>query len=327
MAEFQWLFPGTHQWWEKSDFSVSLASLIQFISKAYSTAFQLHSESNYFSLFLQLPPWPRLLSALAWSIIIASELVFVLPIFSPVGSLWPPDARLIFQKCNLDHVIFCSKASKSFPQYSKYKLNSKIQHDLHRACLSSSPSPPHKPSHGSSCVWSQLVSQGYYNTTSSAWKLLIDSYISGPFNVTFSDRPSQTVFSKWGCLPLVILNTLDPLYFASWYLHYLNLYCYAKSLQSCPTLCDPIDGSPTGSPIPGILQARTLEWVAISFSNAGKWKVKVKSLSRLQLFATPWTAAYQTPPSMGFSKQEYWSGVPLPSPKFILDIHFFGKTL
>ena len=88
----------------------------------------------------------------------------------------------------------------------------------------------------------------------------------------------------------------------------------AKSLQSCPTLCDPIDGSPPGSPIPGILQARTLEWVAISFSNAQKWKVKVKSLSRVRLLATPWTEACQAPPSMGFSRQEYWSGVPLPSP-------------
>ena len=88
----------------------------------------------------------------------------------------------------------------------------------------------------------------------------------------------------------------------------------AKSLQSCPTLCDPIDGSPPGSPVPGILQARTLEWVAISFSDSWKWKVKVKSLSRVRLLATPWTAAYQAPPSMGFSRQEYWSGVPLPSP-------------
>ena len=88
----------------------------------------------------------------------------------------------------------------------------------------------------------------------------------------------------------------------------------AKSRQSCPTLCDPIDGSPPGSPIPGILQARTLESVAISFSNAWKWKVKVKSLSHVQLLATPWTAAYQAPPSMGFSRQEYWSGLPLPSP-------------
>ena len=85
----------------------------------------------------------------------------------------------------------------------------------------------------------------------------------------------------------------------------------AKSLQSCPTLCNPIDGSPPGSPVPGILQARTLEWIAISFSNAWKWKVKVQLLSRVRLLATPWTTAYQVPPSMGFSRQEYWSGVPL----------------
>ena len=88
----------------------------------------------------------------------------------------------------------------------------------------------------------------------------------------------------------------------------------AESLQSCPTLCGPIDGLPPGSSVPGILQARTLEWVAISFSNAWKWKVKVKSLSRVQLLATPWSVAHQAPPSMGFSRQEYWSGVPLPSP-------------
>ena len=77
----------------------------------------------------------------------------------------------------------------------------------------------------------------------------------------------------------------------------------AKSLQSYPTLCDPIDGSPLGSSVPGILQARTLEWVVISFSNAWKWKVKVKSLSRARLLANPWTAAYQAPLSMGFSRQ------------------------
>ena len=87
----------------------------------------------------------------------------------------------------------------------------------------------------------------------------------------------------------------------------------AKSLQSCLTLRDPIDSSPPGSPVPGILQARTLEWVAIAFSNAWMWKVKVKSLSRVWLFATPWSATHQAPPSMGFSRQEYWSGVPLPS--------------
>ena len=95
---------------------------------------------------------------------------------------------------------------------------------------------------------------------------------------------------------------------------YFSMLCYAKLLQSCPTLCDPIDGSPPGSSIPGILQARTLEWVAISFSNAWKWKVKVKSPSRVRLSATPWTAAFQAPLSVGFSRQEYWSGVPLPSP-------------
>ena len=94
-----------------------------------------------------------------------------------------------------------------------------------------------------------------------------------------------------------------------------------KSLQSCPTLWDPIDLSSPGSPAPGILQARTLEWVAISFSSAWKWKVKVKSLSHVWLLAIPWTAAYQAPPPMGFSRQEYWSGVPLPSLRF--HIHVF----
>ena len=88
----------------------------------------------------------------------------------------------------------------------------------------------------------------------------------------------------------------------------------AQLLQLCSTLCNPIDSSPPGSPVLGILQARTLEWVAMSFSNAWKWKVKVKLPSRVWLLATPWTAAYQAPPSMGFSSQEYWSGVPLPSP-------------
>ena len=106
----------------------------------------------------------------------------------------------------------------------------------------------------------------------------------------------------------------------------------AKLLQSCPTLCNSIDYSLPGSPIPGILQARTLEWVAISFSNAWKWKVKVKLLSRVWLFATPQTAAYQAPPSMGFSRQEYWSGVPSPPPMWVargLKAHsnlYEGKT-
>ena len=100
------------------------------------------------------------------------------------------------------------------------------------------------------------------------------------------------------------------------YLNYSGIInaAAAKSLQSCPTVCYPIDRSPPGSPLPGILHARTPEWVAISFSYAWKWKVKVKSLSRVQLLVTPWTAAQQAPPSMGFSKQEYWSGVPSPCP-------------
>ena len=106
-------------------------------------------------------------------------------------------------------------------------------------------------------------------------------------------------------------------FFTVWVISYSLFGNPAKSLQSCLTLCDPIDGSPPGSPVLGILQARILKWFAISFSNAWKWKVKVKSLSRVQLIAMPQTAAYQAPPSMGFARQEYWSGVPLPSPHLI----------
>ena len=122
-------------------------------------------------------------------------------------------------------------------------------------------------------------------------------------------RDISKFLTKW----LLAVSVLTPacVYKNSFYHSHT---CAAKSLQSCPTLCDPIDGSPPGSTVPGILQARTLEWVAISFSNAGKWKAKVKSLSRVWLFATPWTAAYQAPLSLGFSRQEYWNGVPSPSP-------------
>ena len=100
----------------------------------------------------------------------------------------------------------------------------------------------------------------------------------------------------------------------------------AKSLQSYPTLCNPIGGSPPGSPVPGILQARTLEWVAISLSNAGKWKVKVKLLSRVRLLATLWTAAHQALLSTGFSRREYWSAVPLPS-LFPLEVSYLNCIL
>ena len=114
----------------------------------------------------------------------------------------------------------------------------------------------------------------------------------------------RKLLENWGSQTLNHLSPTNPAAAAA---------AAAKSLQSCPTLCDPRDGSPPGSPVPGILQARTLEWVAISFSNAWKWKVNVKSLSRVRLLVTPWTSAHQAPPSMGFSRQEYWSGVPLPS--------------
>ena len=136
--------------------------------------------------------------------------------------------------------------------------------------------------------------------------------------ISFLHKPSEMLLFEWE----FIVNkeaSMESVWggvgvcIRGWY-----LAAAAKSLQSCPTLCNPIDGSPPGSPVPGILQARTLEWVAISFSNAWKWKVEVKSCSRVWLFATPWTAAYQAPPSMGFSKQEYWSGVPLPSPGWYL---------
>ena len=102
-------------------------------------------------------------------------------------------------------------------------------------------------------------------------------------------------------LPLVPL-------FYYYYYYIIIVAAAAKLLQSCLTLCDPIDGSPPGSSVPGILQARTLEWVVISFSNAWKWKVKGKSLSRVRLFSIPWTTAYWAPPSLGFPRQEYWSG-------------------
>ena len=109
----------------------------------------------------------------------------------------------------------------------------------------------------------------------------------------------------------------------------LFIYAYAaaaaKSLQSCLTPCDPTDGSPPGSSVLGILQARLLEWVPISFSNAWKWKVKVKSFSRVWLFATAWTAAYQAPLSMGISRQEYWSRLPFPSPFMHINISNFFK--
>ena len=139
-------------------------------------------------------------------------------------------------------------------------------------------------------------------------------FVPFPENYHFCSS-AHIVFLTWNSLTNQLWNvsTLENVAFTS-SAGFLSLTAAAKSLQSCPTLCDPIDGSPPGSPVPGILQARVLEWVAISFSKAWKWKVKVKSLSRVRLLATPWTAAHQAPPSLGFSRQEYWSGVPSPSP-------------
>ena len=140
----------------------------------------------------------------------------------------------------------------------------------------------------------------------------------------------QSILAIWSLVPLSVLNPAWT-FGISWFTHCWSLIwrilsntllacdAAAKSLQLCLTLCDPIEGSPPGSPVPGILQARTLEWVAIAFSNAWKWKVKVKSFSRVWFFVTPRTAAYQAPPPMGFSRQEYWSGVPLPSPASMWD--------
>ena len=139
---------------------------------------------------------------------------------------------------------------------------------------------------------------GFFKNVSSY--LHLDFYILLPFIINIFEKSVL----NWFFSSIISLNCLSFTY---------AMLCYAKSLQSCPTLCDPIGSSPPGSSVPGVLQARTLEWVAISFSNAGKWKVKVKSLSCVRLSVTPWTAAYQAPLSMGFSRQEYWSGVPLPS--------------
>ena len=114
---------------------------------------------------------------------------------------------------------------------------------------------------------------------------------------------------------------LQSIYMCVYMYVYINVYIHAaaaaKLLQLCLTLCDPIDGSSPGSSVPGTLQARTLEWIALSFSKAWKWKVKVKLLSCVWLLVTPWTVAHQAPLSMGFSRQEYWRWVPLPSPVYI----------
>ena len=136
-----------------------------------------------------------------------------------------------------------------------------------------------------------------------AWKLL---WTEEPGGLQFMRSKESDTTEHWACTRTYAEQSSGKLCSTG----IICTAAAAKSLPSCLTLCDPIDGSPPGSPVPRILQARTLEWVAISFSNAWKWKVKVKSLNRIWLLATPWTAAHLTPLSMGFSRQVYWSGVP-----------------
>ena len=165
------------------------------------------------------------------------------------------------------------------------------------------------------CVFPLLIrtpATGFRAHSNPVWSHLIGLYLQRPYFQISSCSVALVDVYFWETL----FNTVDRINITDFPFclriqHGLvcAMLCYAKSLQSCPTLCDPTDGSPPGSPIPEILQARTLEWVAISFSNALKWKVKVKLLSCVRLLETPWTAAYQAPPSMGFSRQEYWNGL------------------
>ena len=161
-------------------------------------------------------------------------------------------------------------------------------------------------------LFSLFLSASFISTTLSSTSLIL-SFAS----VILLLIPSRVLL-----ISFIALFVIDRLFFIS------SSSAAAKSLQSCLTLCNPIDGLLPGSSVPGILQERILEWVAISFSNAWKWKVKVKLLSHVWLLATSWTAAYQAPLSMGFSRQEYWSGVPLPSPNMLsrLVITFLPKS-
>ena len=140
---------------------------------------------------------------------------------------------------------------------------------------------------------------------------LISSSILGTY------RPGEFIFQCPVFLPFHTFNGVLKARILKWFaIPFSNGPCFEpylklfKSLQSCPTLCNPMDCSLPGFSVHGILQARTLQWVAISFFNAWKWS----PLSRVWLFATPWNAAHRAPPSMGLSRQEYWSGVQSPSP-------------
>ena len=167
------------------------------------------------------------------------------------------------------------------------------------------PQGPHKPS-----SWTTFTFNSHWGRAATGKKCLV-SMCAGSFRSCLTLQPCRLWPARLLCQGGVFTRQEYWSVLAQYLLPYPS--AAAKSLQSCPTLCDPIDGSPPGSPVPGILQARIVKWVAISFSNAWKWKVKVKSLSRVRPLTIPWTAAYQAPLPMGFSRQEYWSGVPLPT--------------
>ena len=146
----------------------------------------------------------------------------------------------------------------------------------------------------------------------SFWKILVfhsqNRWHCISLTILFSCLPLTTSEKDFSLLNTAVIRIHPPKKSSVIFLSQGPFYpaaATARSLQSCPTQCDPIDRSPPGSLVLGILQARTLEWVAISFSNAWKWKVKVKPLSRIWLLGTPWTAAHQAPLSMGLSRQEY----------------------
>ena len=182
-------------------------------------------------------------------------------------------------------------------------------------------SAPENPSTSPSGPTFSIVSRHYTSTHQTSLNCFDDQNIGHYLTASIKFLFWALLVTAWPqhwfllrCWSLLLMNKNFDI--SPWpyllYCHHPAAAAAAKSLQFCPTLCDPRDGSPPDSPVPGILQARTLEWVAISFSNVWKWKVKVKSLSHVQLLAIPGTAAYQAPPSMGFSRQEYWSGLPLP---------------
>ena len=177
-------------------------------------------------------------------------------------------------------------------------------------------------------VWNALLISPLFLKRSLVFPILLFSCIFF-FNCSFKKAFLSLFSMKWDFMEqqntrqlfkCTFWKILVIYYYLNGNLFILNAAVAAKLLQSCPTLGDHIDSSPQSSSVPGILQARILEWVAISFSNEWKRKMKVKLLTRVQLFATPWTVAYQTPPSMGFSRQEYWSGLTFPSPSFLMQI-------